>query len=174
MIHGTDTIERIGHARPGRCSRGRDRDEGHRRGLFGLIGVVAGLMLSEIISIVGYLMFDSAVGIKFLPIYLGSSSPSHPPWMRGAVAGRNSRYTVETKGADHEEKQITFAFVLAHAWVLMIFFGALVFDTLIVYPNTFHDVPARSKPRWRSRPSGVRATSSRPSVSSVGSQVSGP
>jgi hypothetical protein len=36
---------------------------------------------------------------------------------------------------------ITFAFVLAHAWVLMIFFGALVFDTLIVYPNTFHDVP---------------------------------
>jgi hypothetical protein len=50
---------------------GRDRDEGHRRGLFGLIGgVVAGLMLSEILSIVGYLMFDSAVGIKFLPIYL--------------------------------------------------------------------------------------------------------
>lgn len=50
---------------------GRDRDEGDRRDLFGLIGgVVAGLMLSEIISIVGYLMFDSAVGIKFLPIYL--------------------------------------------------------------------------------------------------------
>ena len=50
---------------------GRDLDEGDRRGLFGLIGgVVAGLMLSEIISIVGYLMFDSAVGIKFLPIYL--------------------------------------------------------------------------------------------------------
>ena len=39
--------------------------------LFGHIGgVVAGLMLSEIIGIVGYLMFDSAVGIKFLPIYL--------------------------------------------------------------------------------------------------------
>ena len=37
--------------------------------LLGLIGgVVAGLMLSEII--VGYLAFDSAVGIKFLPIYL--------------------------------------------------------------------------------------------------------
>ena len=48
---------------------GGDRDEGDRRGLFGLIGgVVAGLMLSEII--VGYLAFDSAVGIKFLPIYL--------------------------------------------------------------------------------------------------------
>jgi hypothetical protein len=40
-----------------------------------------------------------------------------------------------------KKPQITFAFVLAHAWVLMIFFGALVFDTLIVYPNTFHDVP---------------------------------
>jgi len=36
---------------------------------------------------------------------------------------------------------ITFAFVLVHAWVLMIFFGALVCDTFIVYPNTFHDVP---------------------------------
>jgi len=42
---------------------GGDRDEGDRRGLFGL-------MLSEIIGIVGYLAFDSAVGIKFLPIYL--------------------------------------------------------------------------------------------------------
>ena len=42
---------------------GGDRDEGDRRGLFGL-------MLSEIIGIVGYLVFDSAVGIKFLPIYL--------------------------------------------------------------------------------------------------------
>ena len=40
-----------------------------------------------------------------------------------------------------KKPQITFTFVLAHAWVLMIFFGALVFDTLIVYPNTFHDVP---------------------------------
>jgi hypothetical protein len=50
---------------------GRDRDEGDRRGLFGLIGgVVAGLMLSEIIGIVGYPVFESAVGIKFLPIYL--------------------------------------------------------------------------------------------------------
>ena len=40
-----------------------------------------------------------------------------------------------------KKAQITFTFILAHAWVLMIFFGALVFDTLIVYPNTFHDVP---------------------------------
>jgi predicted lipid-binding transport protein (Tim44 family) len=68
MIHSTDTIERIDHARPGSSLEGGDRDEGDRRGLFGLIGgVVAGLMLYEII---GYLMFDSAVGIKFLPIYL--------------------------------------------------------------------------------------------------------
>jgi Family of unknown function (DUF5957) len=50
---------------------GGDRDEGDRRGLFGLIrGVVAGLTLSEIIGIVGYLMPDRGVGIKFLPIYL--------------------------------------------------------------------------------------------------------
>ena len=39
--------------------------------LLGLIGgVIAGVALSEIIGIVGYLVFDSAVGIKFLPIYL--------------------------------------------------------------------------------------------------------
>jgi hypothetical protein len=40
-----------------------------------------------------------------------------------------------------KKQQVTFAFVLTHAWVLMIFFGALVFDTLIVYPNVFYDVP---------------------------------
>ena len=69
-----------------------------------------------------------------------------------------------------KRQYITFPFVLAHAWVLMIFFGALVFDTLIVYPNTFHDVPALSRERWRSRLSGVRAISSRPSVLPVGSR----
>jgi hypothetical protein len=47
---------------------GGDRDEGDRRGLIG--GVVAGPMMSEIIGLVGYLMCNSAVGIKFLPIYL--------------------------------------------------------------------------------------------------------
>src|SRR5215218_1929704 len=40
-----------------------------------------------------------------------------------------------------KKQQVTFVFVLAHAWVLMIFFGALVFDTLIIYPNVFYDVP---------------------------------
>ena len=73
-----------------------------------------------------------------------------------------------------KKNQITFAFVLAHAWVLMIFFGALVFDTLIVYPNTFHDVPRSLETAMAFATVGVRATSSRPSVSSVGSQVSGP
>ena len=43
-----------------------------------LSGVVAGLMLSEIIGIVGYLAFDSAVGIKFLPIYLAILSSVAP------------------------------------------------------------------------------------------------
>ena len=39
--------------------------------LLGLIGgVIAGVAISEIIGIVGYLVFDSAVGIKFLPIHL--------------------------------------------------------------------------------------------------------
>src|SRR5215218_3988514 len=84
---------------------GGDRDEGDLRGPFGLIGgVVAGLMLSEIIGIVGYLMLDSAVGIKFLPIYLAILfAVVAPPWMGGSVTGQNSHRTAETKGADHEE-----------------------------------------------------------------------
>ena len=35
-------------------------------------------MLSEIIGIVGYVAFDSAVGIKFLPIYLAILSSVAP------------------------------------------------------------------------------------------------
>jgi hypothetical protein len=33
-------------------------------------GVMAGLVLSEVVGIVGFLLFDRAVGIRFLPIYL--------------------------------------------------------------------------------------------------------
>jgi hypothetical protein len=32
---------------------------------------VAGILLSELIGIVGYLAFDRLVGVRFLPIYLG-------------------------------------------------------------------------------------------------------
>jgi hypothetical protein len=33
-------------------------------------GLAAGLVLSEIIGIVGMLAFDTAIGFKFLPVYL--------------------------------------------------------------------------------------------------------
>jgi hypothetical protein len=33
-------------------------------------GLVAGLVLSEIIGIIGMLVFGTAAGIKFLPLYL--------------------------------------------------------------------------------------------------------
>jgi hypothetical protein len=33
-------------------------------------GLVAGLVLSEIIGIIGVLVFGTAAGIKFLPVYL--------------------------------------------------------------------------------------------------------
>jgi len=39
-------------------------------------------------------------------------------------------------------KQIGFAFVAAYHWVLMIFLGAITFETLILYPNIFRDAPA--------------------------------
>jgi hypothetical protein len=33
-------------------------------------GLVAGVVLSEVIGIIGFLLFHDAVGIKYLPIYL--------------------------------------------------------------------------------------------------------
>ena len=33
-------------------------------------GYIAGIVLSEVIGIVGYLVFHQAVGIRFLPVYL--------------------------------------------------------------------------------------------------------
>ena len=33
-------------------------------------GLVAGLLLSEVIGIIGVLVFGTAAGIKFLPVYL--------------------------------------------------------------------------------------------------------
>jgi uncharacterized membrane protein len=40
-----------------------------------------------------------------------------------------------------DKQQIAFAFILMHLWVVMIFLGGLAFDTSVVYPNVFHDVP---------------------------------
>ncbi|WP_323171232.1 hypothetical protein [Natrialba sp. PRR66] len=38
-------------------------------------------------------------------------------------------------------RRIAFALTLAYLWVVMIHLGALVFETFIIYPNIFHDVP---------------------------------
>jgi len=40
-----------------------------------------------------------------------------------------------------KRQQIAFALILAYLWVLMILLGAILFETLILYPNIFHDVP---------------------------------
>jgi hypothetical protein len=41
-------------------------------GVVGLVtGLVAGILLSEFIGIVGYLAFDRLVGVRFLPLYRG-------------------------------------------------------------------------------------------------------
>lgn len=32
-------------------------------------------------------------------------------------------------------------FILTHLWGLMVFFGGLLCETFILYPNVFHDVP---------------------------------
>lgn len=38
-------------------------------------------------------------------------------------------------------ERIAFAFALAYLWVVLIHLGALVFETFVIYPNIFHDVP---------------------------------
>jgi hypothetical protein len=38
--------------------------------------------------------------------------------------------------------KVKFATVVAYHWVLMIFLGAITFETLILYPNIFRDAPA--------------------------------
>lgn len=40
-----------------------------------------------------------------------------------------------------KRQQIAFAFALAYLWIVLIHLGALVFETFIIYPNIFHDVP---------------------------------
>lgn len=64
---------------------------------------------------------------------------------RRAHCGRSGpariEIAVEIRGANHEETTITFAFFLTHLWVLMIRLGAILFETLILYPDVFHDVP---------------------------------
>jgi hypothetical protein len=37
-----------------------------------MTGLIAGLVLSEIIGIVGVLVFGAAVGVRFLPFYLAA------------------------------------------------------------------------------------------------------
>jgi hypothetical protein len=38
-------------------------------------------------------------------------------------------------------QQIAFGFNLLFVWVVIIHFGANLFETLIIYPNIFHDIP---------------------------------
>jgi hypothetical protein len=40
-----------------------------------------------------------------------------------------------------KKQQIAFASIMTYVWVTMLLFGANLFETLIIYPNIFHDVP---------------------------------
>lgn len=43
--------------------------------------------------------------------------------------------------ASINREKFAFAFSIAYVWVVMILLGAIVFETFIVYPNIFHNVP---------------------------------
>jgi hypothetical protein len=40
-----------------------------------------------------------------------------------------------------KKQRIAFAFTLTYLWVMIILLGSILFDTLVLYPNIFHDVP---------------------------------
>ena len=57
----------------------------------GLIaGFVAGIGLSEMIAIIGFVLTRHAVGIKYLPIYLAIASAVAAPMIRARI-GRGRR-----------------------------------------------------------------------------------
>lgn len=61
--------------------------------LLGLIaGLVGGLVLSEIIGIIGFLLFDRLIGLWFLPVVLGVLCAVAAPLVdnRRRAAGRRS------------------------------------------------------------------------------------
>lgn len=38
-------------------------------------------------------------------------------------------------------QRLSFAFLLAYLWIMMILVGAIVLETFMIYPNIFHDPP---------------------------------
>jgi Family of unknown function (DUF5957) len=50
-----------------------------------IIGFVAGIVLSEIIGIVGFVLTGRAVGIKYLSIYLALAFAVAAPWVRARI-----------------------------------------------------------------------------------------
>ena len=50
-----------------------------------ITGVVAGIVLSEIIGIVGFVLTRHAVGIKYLPIYLAIAFAVAAPVVRARI-----------------------------------------------------------------------------------------
>jgi hypothetical protein len=66
----------------------------------GLIGgFLGGLILSELIGIVGVLLFDQAVGIRFLPLYLAVVGAIAAPIVDAQI--HRARKTAPCAGRDH-------------------------------------------------------------------------
>ena len=55
-------------------------------------GLVAGLVLSEVIGIVGMLAFDTAIGFKFLPVYLAVAGAVAAPLLYRRSRRRSRRH----------------------------------------------------------------------------------
>jgi hypothetical protein len=66
----------------------------------GLIGgLLGGLILSELIGIVGVLLFDRAIGIRFLPLYLAVVYAAAAPIVDAQI--HRARWTAPCAGRYH-------------------------------------------------------------------------
>ena len=54
-----------------------------------IVGLLAGLVLSEVIGIVGFLVFDRFVGIRFLPVLLAIACAVAAPIVHRRVQHRS-------------------------------------------------------------------------------------
>ncbi len=59
--------------------------------LGGLCGIFAALIISEMIGIVGVLVFDRAIGVRYLPVFLGVAGAVLGPWIASRARGTARR-----------------------------------------------------------------------------------
>jgi len=62
-------------------------------------------------------------------------------WCRAATWIKEVTTPSKLEEQTVKKQRITFAFTMTYLWVMMVLLGSIMFDTLVLYPDIFHDVP---------------------------------